>query len=185
MALNQNRTINDTSLTLCYADPCTKKPPNQRSNLVDICSKLKLGLALSLSALTLSFSAVSQAEPAMLLTTINTQDGAGYVAWFKASAKAIAKSANAGSMGLCSPFAGAEQMGDHYIVRFFDSQKALWAADPMDPIMVKEIAKINVKRTVKEQDHWAVVRAQPTNGDIYSYFLHEGQINRPAQPTMT
>jgi len=56
-----------------------------------ISSKLKLGLALSLSALTLSFSAVSQAEPAMLLTTINTQDGAGYVAWLKGSAKAIAK----------------------------------------------------------------------------------------------
>ncbi len=92
---------------------------------MDICSKLKPGLALSLSALTLSFSAVSQAEPAMLLTTINTQDGAGYVAWFKGSAKAIAKSAKAGSMVLCSPFAGAEQMGDHYIVTFFDSQKAL------------------------------------------------------------
>tara|TARA_B110000211_G_C13807898_1_gene433546 strand:+ start:196 stop:678 length:483 start_codon:yes stop_codon:yes gene_type:complete len=60
-------------------------------------------------------------------------------------------------------------MGDHYIFTFFDSQKALWAADPVDPIMVKEIAKMNVKRTVKEQDHWAVVRALPTNGDI-GYF---------------
>jgi len=35
--------------------------------------------------------------------------------------------------------------------------------------MVEEIAKMNVKRTVKEQDHWAVVRAQPTNSDI-GYF---------------
>jgi hypothetical protein len=43
---------------------------------MDISSKLKVGLALSRSALPLSFSAVSQAEPAMVVTTIRTQDGA-------------------------------------------------------------------------------------------------------------
>ena len=88
-------------------------------------SKIRLGIALNLSAIALSLSATSLAEPVMNLVTVNTQDGAGYAAWAKGSAEAISKSNNAMSMGLCSPMTGAEQMGDHFLFTFLIPKKQL------------------------------------------------------------
>ena len=133
-------------------------------------SKIKARLAFSLSALTLSFSVVSQAEPVMNLITLNTQDGAGYAEWVKGSAEAIGKSNNAVSMGLCSPMAGAEQMGDHYLFSFFDSQKTAWANGAQNPTMLKEVAKLKVKRTLKEWDNWRVLRTDPSDSDSGYYW---------------
>ena len=137
---------------------------------MDVSSKLKIGLAFSLSALSFSFSAVIQAEPVMNLVTINTQDGTGYAAWARGSAEAISKSNNAMAMGLCSPIAGAEQMGDHYLFSFFDSQKTAWATNSQNPTMAKELAKLKVKRTVKEWDNWRILRASPDIADSGYYW---------------
>lgn len=132
---------------------------------MNVCSKIKARLAFSLSALTLSFSIVSQAEPVMNLITLNTLDGAGYAEWVKGSAEAIGKSNNAMAMGLCSPMAGAEQIGDHYLFSFFDSQKTAWTNSAQNPTMRKEVAKLKVKRTIKEWDNWRILRAAPNTSD--------------------
>ena len=133
-------------------------------------SKIKLGIALNLSAIALSLSATSLAEPVMNLVTVNTQDGAGYAAWAKGSAEAISKSNNAMSMGLCSPMSGAEQMGDHFLFTFFDSQKTAWANSTPNPTMTKEIAKMSVERTIKEWDNWRILRAAPSVSDSGYYW---------------
>ena len=101
----------------------------------------------------------------MNLITINTADGAGYAAWAKGSAEAISKSNNAMAMGLCSPTAGAEQPGDHYLWSFFDSQVTAWSTSSQNPTIRQEVAKMKVKRTIKEWDTWRILRAAPTNSD--------------------
>ncbi len=128
-------------------------------------SKLKTTLAYSLSAFALFFSVAGQAEPVMNLITLNTQDGAGYAEWLRGSAKAIGKSNNAMSMGLCTPTAGAEQMGDHYLFSFFDSQKTAWSNSTQNPTMIREVAKLKVNRTIKEWDNWRILRAAPSESD--------------------
>ncbi len=105
-------------------------------------SKIMKTFIYGLGALSLSFSVASQAEPVMNLITLNTQDGAGYAKWLRGSAEALGKSNNAMSMGLCSPTAGAEQMGDHYLFSFFDSQKTAWSNSGQNPTMIKEVAKL-------------------------------------------
>jgi len=128
-------------------------------------TELKPVFLLVISALALSFSVIAKAEPVMNLITINTADGAGYAAWAKGSAEAISKSNNAMAMGLCSPTAGAEQPGDHYLWSFFDSQVTAWSTSSQNPTIRQEVAKMNVKRTIKEWDTWRILRAAPTNSD--------------------
>ena len=106
-----------------------------------------------------------KAEPVMNLITINTQDRAGYAAWAQGSAEAISKSNGAMAMGLCSPVAGAEQQGDHYLWSFFDSQATAWSTTGQNPTVVKEVAKMKVKRTIREWDNWRILRAAPTTTD--------------------
>ncbi len=88
--------------------------------------KLKAKFAAGIAAFTLGFTAISQAEPVMNLITLNTQDAAGYAQWAKRSAPIIAKANGAMAMGLCSPMAGAEVMGDHFLWRFWDYGKFLY-----------------------------------------------------------
>ena len=128
-------------------------------------TELKPVFLLVISAFALSFSVIAKAEPVMNLITINTADGAGYAAWAKGSAEAISKSNNAMAMGLCSPTAGAEQPGDHYLWSFFDSQVTAWSTSSQNPTIRQEVAKMNVKRTIKEWDTWRILRAAPTNSD--------------------
>ena len=128
-------------------------------------TELKPVFLLVISALALSFSVIAKAEPVMNLITINTADGAGDAAWAKGSAEAISKSNNAMAMGLCSPTAGAEQPGDHYLWSFFDSQVTAWSTSSQNPTIRQEVAKRNVKRTIKEWDTWRILRAAPTNSD--------------------
>jgi len=128
-------------------------------------TELKPVFLLVISTLALSFSVIAKAEPVMNLITINTADGAGYAAWAKGSAEAISKSNNAMAMGLCSPTAGAEQPGDHYLWSFFDSQVTAWSTSSQNPTIRQEVAKMNVKRTIKEWDTWRILRAAPTNSD--------------------
>lgn len=132
-------------------------------------SKIMKTFIYGFGALALSFSVASQAEPVMNLITLNTQDGAGYAKWLSGSAEALGKSNNAMSMGLCSPTAGAEQMGDHYLFSFFDSQKTAWSNSGQNPTMLKEVAKLKVNRTIKEWDNWRILRAAPSDSDI-GYF---------------
>ena len=126
---------------------------------------LKPAFVAIIGTLALSFSLIGKAEPVMNLITINTSDGAGYAAWAKGSAEAISKSNNAMAMGLCSPVAGAEQMGDQYLWSFFDSQTTAWSNTSQNPTVRKEVAKMKVKRTIKEWDNWRILRAAPTNSD--------------------
>ena len=128
-------------------------------------TELKPVFLLVISTLALSFSVIAKAEPVMNLITINTADGAGYAAWAKGSAEAISKSNNAMAMGLCSPTAGAEQPGDHYLWSFFDSQVTAWSTSSQNPTIREEVAKMSVKRTIKEWDTWRILRAAPTNSD--------------------
>jgi len=128
-------------------------------------TELKPVFLLVISAFALSFSVIAKAEPVMNLITINTADGAGYAAWAKGSAEAISKSNNAMAMGLCSPTAGAEQPGDHYLWSFFDSQVTAWSTSSQNPTIREEVAKMSVKRTIKEWDTWRILRAAPTNSD--------------------
>ncbi len=126
---------------------------------------IKRSIAYGCGALALSFTVVTHAEPVMNLITLNTPDSAGYANWLKGSAKAIGKSNNAMTMGLCTPMAGAEQMGDHYLFSFFDSQKTAWTNSTQNPTMQKEVAKLKVNRTIKEWDNWRILRAAPSNSD--------------------
>lgn len=133
--------------------------------MITIPLKLKARLTAGIAALTLGFTAASQAEPVMTLITINTQDAAGYAKWAKSSTPIIAKANGAMAMGLCSPMAGAEVMGDHFLWSFWDSQKSAWAADNTNPAVVKEIAKNKVARTVREWDNWRIVGAAATTSE--------------------
>ncbi|MFT5048103.1 MAG: hypothetical protein ACI8UP_005104 [Porticoccaceae bacterium] len=131
----------------------------------NILLKIKAQLTAGIAALTFAFTATTQAEPVMNLITVNTQDAAGYVSWAKSSTPIIAKANGAMAMGLCSPVAGAEAMGDHFLWSFWDSQKSAWAADNTDPAVVAEIAKNKVVRTIREWDNWRIVRAAATTSE--------------------
>jgi hypothetical protein len=121
--------------------------------------------AIVLTILSMTLPLFAKSEPVMNLITINTSDGAGYAAWAKNSARAIATSNKASAMGLCSPMAGAEQMGDHYLWTFFDSQATAWSTDSQNPVMRQEVAKMKVQRTIKEWDNWRILRAAPATSD--------------------
>lgn len=126
---------------------------------------MKQLLTACLAAATLLASVPTKAEPVMNLITINTQDAAGYAAWAKASAPIIAKANNATAMGLCSPTAGPEMMGDHYLWSFFDSQETAWGNSGMNPVVAAEIAKMNVERTVRTWDNWRIAKAVESTSD--------------------
>ena len=96
-----------------------------------------------LGAIALCSGAFVQAEPVMSLITVNTSDPAGYAGWAKSNAEAISKANGAMAMGLCSPTSGAEQMGDHYLWSFFDSQESTWSSDPINPTVRKPVANLN------------------------------------------
>ncbi len=102
------------------------------------------------------------AEPVMTLITLNTDDPAGYRDWAMNSAETIGEANAAMAGGLCSPRAGAEEMGDLYLWTLFDSQKTAWSADPMNPAVAAEVAKIPVNRTVRDWDTYRVVRQADT-----------------------
>jgi len=127
--------------------------------------RMKSTLLIVMSTLAMTLSLTARAEPVMNLITINTDDGAGYAEWAKGSAKAIATSNNAMAMGLCSPIAGAEQQGDHYLWSFFESQTSAWSVGAQNPTVRKEVAKMKVKRTIKEWDNWRMLRTVPTTSD--------------------
>lgn len=126
-----------------------------------------VGLALGV----LAFSHLIKAEPVMNLITINTADGAGYAAWAKGSAEVISKSNGAMAMGLCSPVAGAEQQGDHYLWSFFDSQTAAWSNTSQSQTVIDEVAKMKVNRTIREWDNWRILRAAPSNSGGHAWNL--------------
>ncbi len=113
----------------------------------------------------------AKAEPVMNLITVNTNDGAGYAAWAKASASALVKANNAMAMGLCTPTSGAEMMGDLYLWSFFDSQETVYNNEPMNPAVQAEVAKMKVDRTVREWDIWRIVRAAEVSERGYYYNL--------------
>lgn len=129
-------------------------------------------LSKIVGSLLVCFSVGVQAEPVMSLVTVNTNDPAGYSAWAKTNAAAISKANGAMAMGLCSPTSGAQQMGDHYLWSFFDSQESLWSADPMNPVSRKAIANMNVEREVRTWDNWRIVRAAETTEKGYYYNLY-------------
>ncbi|MBL6688415.1 MAG: hypothetical protein ISP92_09300 [Pseudomonadales bacterium] len=122
-------------------------------------------LAVGFVATALLTAAFAKAEPVMTLITVNTQDAAGYAAWAKSSAPVIAKANNATAMGLCSPTAGAEVMGDHYLWSFFDSQETAWGNSVMNPIVAAEVAKNDVERTVRTWDNWRIAKAAESTSD--------------------
>lgn len=113
-----------------------------------------------------------QAEPVMTLITVNTANPAGYSAWAKGNAEAISKANGAMAMGLCSPTSGAEKMGDHYLWSFFDSQQTVWASDPMNPVVMKAVASMDVEREVRMWDNWRIVRAAEVSDKGYYYNLY-------------
>ena len=125
-----------------------------------------------LGAIALCSSAFVQAEPVMSLITVNTSDPAGYAGWAKSNAEAISKANGAMAMGLCSPTSGAEQMGDHYLWSFFDSQESTWSSDPMNPTVRKAVANMNVERTVRTWDNWRIVRAAEVTDTGHYYNLY-------------
>ena len=126
----------------------------------------------SLAVLVSIFCLAARAEPVMTLITVNTPDPAGYAAWARSNAEDISKANGAVAMGLCSPTTGAEQMGDHYLWSFFPSQQAVWSSDPMNPIVQKAVASMNVERTVRTWDNWRIVRADETSEKGYYYNLY-------------
>jgi len=124
------------------------------------------------SAAALCFCAAAQAEPVMNLITVNTADPAGYSAWARSNAEAISKANGAMAMGLGSPTSGAERMGDHYLWSFFDSQQSAWGSDPMNPVVMKAVASMNVEREVRMWDSWRIVRAAETPDKGFFYNLY-------------
>ena len=136
-----------------------------------ITANLKSGILVAVISYALPFSLHVNAEPVMNLITINTADGAGYAEWAKGSAKVISESNGAMAMGLCSPVAGAEQQGDHYLWSFFDSQITAWSTTSQSPTVSNEVAKMKVKRTIREWDNWRILRAASTGSDTYTWNL--------------
>ena len=114
----------------------------------------------------------TQAEPVMNLITINTNDPAGYAAWAKDNAESISKANNAMAMGLCSPTSGAEEMGDHYLWSFYDSQETVWQTDAMNPVVREAVAKMDVDRQIRMWDNWRIVRAAELSERGYYYNLY-------------
>ncbi len=128
---------------------------------------------IKLISSTVIFACASvQAEPVMNLITINTNDPAGYAAWAKSSAPKLIKANDAVAMGLCSPTSGAQEMGDHYLWTFFDSQVKVWSNDPMNPTVAAEVAKMNVERRVRMWDNWRIVRAAEVSEKGYYYNVY-------------
>jgi len=123
-------------------------------------------------AIALCTSALVQAEPVMTLITVNTADPAGYAGWAKSNAEKISKANGAMAMGLCSPTAGAQKMGDHYLWSFFGSQEAAWSADPMNPVQRDAVANMNVEREVRMWDNWRIVRAAQITEKGHYYNLY-------------
>ena len=123
-------------------------------------------------SLVLVACAASQAEPVMTFITVNTAEPAAYSAWAKKNAAAISKANGAMAMGLCSPTSGAQKMGDHYLLSFFDSQTSVWSSDPMNPVVRDAVANMNVEREVRMWDNWRIVRAAPTSERWYYYNLY-------------
>jgi len=128
---------------------------------------------IKLISSTVIFACASvQAEPVMNLITINTNDPAGYAAWAKSSAPTLIEANNAMAMGLCSPTSGAQEMGDHYLWTFFDSQVTVWSNDPMNPTVAAEVAKMDVERRIRMWDNWRIVRAAEVSEKGYYYNLY-------------
>ena len=106
----------------------------------------------------LFLSSYAATEPVMSLITVNTEDTAGYRDWAKGSSEAIAKTNGASAIGLCSPRIGAEEMGDLYFWSLFDSNETAWKTDPNNPAIAKEVAKMQVTRTIRDWDNYRVAR---------------------------
>ena len=106
----------------------------------------------------LFLSSYAATEPVMSLITVNTEDTAGYRDWAKGSSEAIAKTNGASAVGLCSPRIGAEEMGDLYFWSLFDSNETAWKTDPNNPEIAKEVAKMQVTRTIRDWDNYRVAR---------------------------
>jgi len=113
-------------------------------------------------------SGLVYAEPAMNLITVNTKETRAYMEWLKESSEPIAKAIGSYSAGVCRPVAGAEEEGDLYVWWMSDSHQTLASADPQSRAVMKEVAKIDVERTVKTRDTWRVVRSE--NGVVGDSF---------------
>ena len=103
----------------------------------------------------LFLSSYAATEPVMSLITVNTEDTAGYRDWAKGSSEAIAKTNGASAVGLCSPRIGAEEMGDLYFWSLFDSNETAWKTAPNNPVIAKEVAKMQVTRTIRDNNQRA------------------------------
>lgn len=113
------------------------------------------------------------AEPVMNLITVNTKNAAAYAGWVKDSAPAIIEANSAMAMGLCSPTSGAQEAGDHYLWSLFDSQETAWQGSPSNPVVQREVAKMDFERTIRTRDNWRMVRVAETleQGHYYNMYV--------------
>ena len=69
---------------------------------------------IPVTGLSVLFSAVAAATPAMTVLTVNTADPMAYAEWTKSSGEAIAKSVGAGVGGICLASGGYYNPGELY-----------------------------------------------------------------------
>ena len=110
-------------------------------------------------------------QGALQVVTVNTDDVSGYLSWVESSAPVMAGVFdNPGSIGTCVPVSGAEQEGDVFWFSTATSHEALFSADPTNPTIANEIAKVASLREVRARDIYSILKAgRPlVNGETWA-----------------
>jgi len=102
---------------------------------------------------------LAQAQGALQVVTVNTDDVPGYLSWVESSAPVMAGVFdNPGAIGACVPVQGAEQEGDVFWFSSATSHEALFSGDPTNPTIANEIAKVASLREVRARDVYSVLK---------------------------
>lgn len=113
---------------------------------------------------------MSFASPTMNVVTVNTEDYNGYMDWARKSAKVIGSANGAVASGICRSTAGAEVEGDIYYYTLAESMEKMLQGDVNVGKVAKEIAKMQVTRTVRLRDAYRIVKASSSTATV-------GQVN--------
>ena len=140
-------------------------------------------ISLSAAVMSLVFSAVASATPAMTVLTVNTADPLAYAEWTKSSGEAIAKSVGAGASGICLSSGGYYNPGELYYWHLFDSHASAMGANSYNKTVMGELKKLDVPRVVNRSDVYSVVMPSAgsySRGDTFANWNVVVETDQPA-----
>ena len=140
-------------------------------------------ISLSAAVMSLVFSAVASATPAMTVLTVNTADPLAYAEWTKSSGEAIAKSVGAGAGGICLSSGGYYNPGELYYWHLFDSHASAMGANSYNKTVMGELKKLDVPRVVNRSDVYSVVMPSAgsySRGDTFANWNVVVETDQPA-----